>query len=284
LAPAARCAPASSAGSLVVRKNPTTGDSSRQKRPDQQRGLVLGHLARVGARVDQRRETVRAQRRPGTLAGDPVDHPFGAGHRGLEQVVARAVPVEHHRPVGQQLVPAVLLEPERLGEDPRGKDLGQVGHGVEGAAGHQLGGQLPGPPVEDLLQVGQRARRQRPGHHLAVVGVHRRVDLEQDARLAPRVLGGDVGQADPGGRGEHPGLAQHGVHLLVPGHRVDPVPVEVDDRTGIPNPVQERERVGQEVIAERVDIAARSTHVPVRNRIRHDLSHRGRSAVRHYRW
>ena len=166
------------------------------------------------------------------------------------------------------MLAGVAVDPEGPREDHRREDLGQVVDGVEGLSLHQLVDQRRRLGVEHLLERSQRLGGHGSGDDGPVLAVERRVDLEEDARLPPRVLLRQVGQADSGGGREPLVVAQDGVDIIVSGDGPDPVPGKVDRRPRIPELRKERKRIGEEGVCERVDVRDRPSvsvrvHVPI---------------------
>jgi hypothetical protein len=65
----------------------------------------------------------------------------------------------------------------------------------------------------------------------------RRIGLENDAWRAPRLLLGEVAQADAAARTERGGIVQHGMHLGMARHAIDLPLVEIDQRAGLAQPL-----------------------------------------------
>jgi hypothetical protein len=172
-------------------------------------------------------------------------------------MVARAVAVEDHGAVGEKRLTGVGLDAEGLREDHRWEDLAEVAHGVKAPAGDELVSQSRRLGVEDRLEGAERLRRHDAGDEGPVAGVDGRVDLEQDARLAPCGLLGDVCQADPCGRGEVLVVPQDGMYLFVAGGGIDAVCREQHHGPGVAEVGQVGEGVREELVAEGVDVDRR---------------------------
>ena len=238
----------------------------REQRPDQQRGLIFGDRAVVHAGVDPRPQAARDERAPGAPGRDPGSHLGGLAQRRPGQLVTRAERVERHVAVGEQLLPAGLGQPDRVGEHLQREGLGDVRHAVHGPAPGQFAGQFAGRAGEAVAQVAYGPRGEGPGDGRMGPGVLGRVGLKQQAGRAPGGFAAEIAQPHPGGRAERLPVAQRLVHLGVAGHGPDAVLLQPDHRARVTQSTVPAERVSQEVIAERVDGADRD---PLRCRLLH---------------
>ena len=176
----------------------------------------------------------------------------------LPQLVGRTEGVEDEAGIGQQVLAPFLLQPERIGKDRQRIGFGEIGDGVKTLPLQQfvdLGFGGGGEAATELLQ---RGRRQHVAQHRAGAGMRRRIGLEDDARRPPRLLLGEIAQADAAAGAEGGGVVQHRMHLGIARHAVDVPGVEIDQRAGLAHPLLGRMQIVEEFDRERIDIQMRN--------------------------
>src|SRR3954453_23744427 len=88
--------------------------------------------------------------------------------------------------------------------------------------------------------------------------MRRRVGLQNKTWRPPRLLLGEVAQANATAGAESHGIVQHGMHLLIPGHAIDAPFVEIDDGAGFAQLLMRWKRIGEELGRERIEVEMRN--------------------------
>ena len=102
------------------------------------------------------------------------------------------------------------------------------------------------------------AERERVGENRPWPGVCRRVGFEDQARLTPGFVRGEIGMADTAARAERRGIVECRMHLGVAGRRIAIPAREPDDGAGVSQFGLGRKWILEEVTAERIDVADRN--------------------------
>ena len=125
--------------------------------------------------------------------GEPAADPDAA----LGRVLLRPRAVQQLLAPVRDLVVVLLGDPQGLGRDGHGQHRAETGHEVATARGLDPVEEPVGEPPRERLDLGGRARRERPVQQPAHPRVQRRVDLAEEALLvrhddtrAPEALGG----------------------------------------------------------------------------------------------
>ncbi len=217
----------------------------------------MGDLATVGRGPDLRAEATLGQGCAGALGVDPSQQLRQPRCPLRDQVVVRAEGVEHEVPVGEQVLPALAGEPDRVGKDPQGEGCGQSGYRVELRPGENR--------VDQVACVGEPLLPQ-PAHCLLAENlrqdlsggvVPRRVGLQQNAGRSGRCVVAEAARPHAGGGGELLPVDQCGAHVFVAGHRVEVVAGQIHHRPGVAELGVECVRILQDVVSERIDIRCR---------------------------
>ena len=177
-------------------------EPGRKQRAHQQRRLCRGDVAGIDAGMDAGAETAGREIFALALLGDIGLVRRRALDRVLPQLVRRPERVEHQARIRQQILAPLLLQAHRIGKHRERIGFREIGDGVETSARQQfvdLGFGGRGETVADLLH---RGRRQHLAQHRAGAGMRRRIGLEDDARRTPRLLLGEIAQADAAARTE----------------------------------------------------------------------------------
>jgi hypothetical protein len=84
--------------------------------------------------------------------------------------------------------------------------------------------------------------------------VFRRIGFQDDALRPPRLLPGEVAQADAAAGAEGRGIVEHGMDFRIAGHAIDVPLVEPDHRSGFPEHLVHRMRIFEEFDRERIEV------------------------------
>src|SRR6185437_13768079 len=133
-----------------------------------------------------------------------------------------------------EVLPPFQRQTDGVAEDLERIRLRQVLHAVEVRPRHQAIDQYFRLPREHIAHRTQRATRQDPRNHRPRARVLRRVDLENDAGLAPWLLLAVVADPDTGARAVGLPVVQRGMNLLVAGHGPYAMAFEPNGRSRVP--------------------------------------------------
>ncbi len=230
----------------------------RQEGAHQALALLLGDLASVRRREHRRSHAAGAEPFALAIGRHPGQGALRPAGRFLQQMIGRAIGVEHHVAIGQQVFAAFLRQPDRVAKGLERKHLGQIARRVEPAARRQGVDHLVGQGAP-LRPQGVHGRRPQQGidHHPRLV-MRRRIGFQQQAGGAPGRGLGEVDQAYAAAGTEGLPVMQAGNHLGMAGHGIDAVAGQPHHRPRLAHGVVAGKRIGQEGVAERIQVQNRN--------------------------
>ncbi|MEH2477717.1 hypothetical protein V1282_001074 [Nitrobacteraceae bacterium AZCC 2146] len=174
----------------------------------------------------------------------------------LTQFVRRPESIEDETGIGQQVLAALLLQPDRIGKHRERIGLGEIRHRVKTSLREQfidLGLGRGGEAIPDLLHHG---RRQHLVEHRARPCMRRRIGLEDEARRPPRLFLGEIAQAHTAAGTEGLGIVEHRSDFGIARHRIDIPFVEMHHRPRLAQHFIGRMRILEKRDRERIDVEA----------------------------
>ena len=237
-------------------------DAGREEGPDQHRTIVGGQARRLGSVVDRGADAVGPERVARARRGDPSDRLGGIGNGCAETFVLHPVAVEDERAVVEQ--PATCLVGDLDAEGARehlGREwLGEIMDSVETATVEQLVHDASGRDRENSLERPQSLGCHRARDDLAVARVLGRIGLDQDARPAPRLTHGQIGEPDAMARRIGLVVAQRRHHIVVSCDRPNAIAVEPHRGARVADQREVFPRLCDELVRIRIDFS-RFMHV-----------------------